>query len=296
MKAIHILLTYTCNFSCDHCFLYCGPERNETFTLACLNELLKEAQKIESIDTIGFEGGESFLYFPLLLEGIKKANRLGYITNTQTNCYWARTTDDAMLWLKLLKDAGMNTIEVSDDSFHHGDEKETHADMARQAAIQLKLDVNSICIQSPETKAGSHDEKGQPIYAGGPKLRGRAVEKLAPDLPVRSFSKFTECPFERLDNPMRVHIDPLGNVHICQGLLIGNMFKTPLSKIIREYHVESHPVCGPLFKGGPVNLAKEANLTHQVSYVDACHFCSDLCSQLLDTHPEYIGPSFIFNR
>jgi MoaA/NifB/PqqE/SkfB family radical SAM enzyme len=26
MNGIHFLLTYTCNFECDHCFLYCGPK------------------------------------------------------------------------------------------------------------------------------------------------------------------------------------------------------------------------------------------------------------------------------
>jgi len=26
IKEVHFLLTYTCNFECDHCFLYCGPD------------------------------------------------------------------------------------------------------------------------------------------------------------------------------------------------------------------------------------------------------------------------------
>lgn len=26
LTGVHLLLTYTCNFACDHCFLYCGPE------------------------------------------------------------------------------------------------------------------------------------------------------------------------------------------------------------------------------------------------------------------------------
>ncbi len=294
LKSIHILLTYTCNFTCDHCFLYCGPERSETFTLSGLTKLLKEADKIKSVDSIGFEGGESFLYFPLLLNGVRQANQLGFRTNTQTNCYWAMSVEDAVLWLKPLKKAGIDTLDVSDDAFHHGDEKETHAYFARLAAEKIGLAVNSICIKEPETKEVAHDEKGEPIYLGGPKLRGRAVEKLVPGLPQRPWSEFTECPFEKLNHPSRVHIDPLGNVHICQGLLIGNMFKTPLSKIIEEYRPETHPICGPLLHGGPAKLAEATGTEHKNSYVDACHFCSDLCSKLRTIYPEQLGPSFVY--
>ena len=26
LTGIHFILTYTCNFECDHCFLYCSPK------------------------------------------------------------------------------------------------------------------------------------------------------------------------------------------------------------------------------------------------------------------------------
>jgi len=65
LKQIHLLLTYTCNYRCDHCFLYSGPEAQGTFTISQLKKVFNEIPKIGTIDTIYFEGGEAFLYYPL---------------------------------------------------------------------------------------------------------------------------------------------------------------------------------------------------------------------------------------
>ena len=58
LSQIHFLLTYSCNFECDHCFLYCSPKSEGTFTINQIKSVLDEALKIETIDWIYFEGGE----------------------------------------------------------------------------------------------------------------------------------------------------------------------------------------------------------------------------------------------
>ena len=70
LTGIHILLTYQCTFECDHCFLYSGPFANGTMTLPQIRRVLAESQKISSVKCIYFEGGEPFLFYPLLLEGV----------------------------------------------------------------------------------------------------------------------------------------------------------------------------------------------------------------------------------
>ena len=45
LTGIHVLLTYTCNFECDHCFLYCSPRAEGTFTLEQIREVIEEAGK-----------------------------------------------------------------------------------------------------------------------------------------------------------------------------------------------------------------------------------------------------------
>ena len=71
LNGIHFLLTYKCNYECDHCFLYCGPHSVGTFTLEQIRTVLDEAVKIGTIKWIYFEGGEPFLFYPIMVEGIK---------------------------------------------------------------------------------------------------------------------------------------------------------------------------------------------------------------------------------
>ena len=68
LNGIHFILTYACNYTCDHCFLYCGPNSQGTFTLTQIKQILDEAVKIGSIEWIYFEGGEPFLYYPIMIE------------------------------------------------------------------------------------------------------------------------------------------------------------------------------------------------------------------------------------
>ena len=57
LNDIHFLLTYTCNYECDHCFLYCSPQSKGTFTLEQIKNVLDEAVKTGKIEWIYFEGG-----------------------------------------------------------------------------------------------------------------------------------------------------------------------------------------------------------------------------------------------
>lgn len=290
IKSLHIILTYTCPYACDHCFLYCSPERSGVFTLKQLTGLIEEAAGLKQIRSISFEGGEPFLYYGLLHEGIRQVTKAGFDTAVETNCYWATGVEDAKLWLRPLKQAGLTTIEPGDDEFHNDGTGETPGQKAAQAAGELGIKANRICIEKPTTAPRDGQAKGEPVYAGGPKLRGRAAETLVKDLPTRPWTELTQCKMENLRDPGRVHIDPFGNVLVCQGLSIGNYLDTSLADILNNYDPDTHPVCGPLLKGGPAALAKHYNLDHDGQYVDECHFCSALCKSLVDRFPQYLVP------
>lgn len=294
ISGLHILLTYTCLYRCDHCFLFCSPERTGVFTLEQLTGLIHEAKKIKDIRAISFEGGEPFLYYELLREGIRQVTEAGLETAIETNCYWSTGVEDAKLWLKPLQEVGLNTIEPGDDVFHYGDDDNNPARMAAQAARELGMKVNTICVEKPSITHQDCHTKGEPVYAGGPKLRGRAVETLVESLPTRPWKELTECRMEELKNPGRVHIDPLGNVHVCQGLTMGNYLDTSLTEVLSSYNPDSHPVCGPLLNGGPAALAKKYKLLHADRYVDECHFCSDMCKSLVERFPQYLTPPEIY--
>ena len=113
LKGVHFILTYMCNFECDHCFLSCSPWTKGTFTHQQVKDVLKEISNIGTVEGVSFEGGEPFLFHPLLVESIRSAHRAGFKTAIETNTYWATTEEDAELWLQPLKDAGLSMMLIS---------------------------------------------------------------------------------------------------------------------------------------------------------------------------------------
>jgi len=296
LNGIHFLLTYTCNYECDHCFLYCSPHSKGTFTLEQIKAVLDEAVKIGTIEWIYFEGGEPFLYYPIMVEGVKIARDLGFKVGIVTNSYWATCIEDAEIWLKSLSRLGVMDFTISDDMFHFENKDKNPSKVARSAATKLKLPFSSISINEPTVEMGNEKEheKGKQIIGGGAMFRGRAVETLTEGLPQRSWNEMVECPYEDLEGLGRIHVDPFGNAQICQGLSIGNFWESPLSELVKNYKAESHPICGPLIRGGPAQLVKKYEVKHDDTYVDECHLCYLTRLALIEKFPEYLTPRQVY--
>ena len=295
LTGIHILLTYKCNLECDHCFVYASPRAKGIMTLPQTRLVLQEAHRIGSVEWIYFEGGEPFLFYMSMLEGIRLARDKGFKVGIVTNAYGAVSDEDAEVWLCPLLDLGVADLSISDDAFHYG-ETDSPARRALKAAGDLGLPASSICIQKPfvEANPGEGQGKGAPVIGGGAMFKGRAVEKLTQGLPRRPWHELTTCPHEDLLTPSRVHVDPYGHVHLCQGLSMGNMWQRPLSDMVNEYDPKTHPICGPLIKGGPALLATQYDVPHENDYVDECHFCYLVRRALIDRFPDYLAPRQVY--
>ena len=118
LTGIHFLLTYKCNLECDHCFLFSSPYAEGTMTLPQIRRVLEESQRIGSVEWIYFEGGEPFLFYPSMLEGVRLARSMGFEVGIVTNAYGAISEEDAELWLRPLAELGVAYLSISDDSFH----------------------------------------------------------------------------------------------------------------------------------------------------------------------------------
>jgi hypothetical protein len=296
LTGIHFLLTYKCNLECDHCFLYSGPHAQGTMTFPQIRSVLDESRKIGSVEWIYFEGGEPFLFYPSMLEGVRLARDMGFKVGIVTNAYGAISSDDAELWLHPLAKLGLASLSVSDDSFHYGKGEDSPAKRALAAARKLGIPAAPICIDKPfvEAMPGQGQDKGSPVIGGGAMFKGRAVEKLVAGLPRRPWHELTKCPHEDLQSPSRVHVDYYGHVHLCQGLSMGNMWQRPLSVLALEYSADSHPIAGPLGKGGPALLARQYDVEPEEEYVDECHFCYLVRRALIDRFPEYLAPRQVY--
>ena len=301
LTGIHVLLTYQCTGECDHCFLHCSPQCEGTFTLQQIRALLYEIRKIGTVDTVYFEGGEPFLYYALLLESLRLVRAAGLNAGIVTNGYWATCEQDAELWLRPLVELGICDFSVSDDEFHSSKGETSPGAIAYRAAEKLGLPADRICIEAPQAICGACPQqnepdphKGQPVIGGGVLFKGRAAEKLTAGLPLRDWRQLTTCPHEELAEPERVHVDCYGNVHVCQGLSIGNMWQMPLAQLLREYQPERHPIIGPLIRGGPAQLVREFRLEAGEGHVDECHLCYTARKALLPRFPQLLAPEAVY--
>jgi hypothetical protein len=293
LEGIHVLLTYQCTFECDHCFVWGSPWQRGTLTLEQIKMILEQA-KAACVESIYFEGGEPFLYYALMVRGVELAYEMGFSVGVVTNGYWAQTFGDALVWLEPL--AGkLEDLSISCDLFHYSEEMLRQAGYAVKAAEQLGIPVGTISVAQPEeTEAGS--SHGQVESGTAVMFKGRAARQLVGRAARQPWERFTECPHEDLREPGRVHLDPLGNLHVCQGIAIGNLFEKPLAQICAGYDANAHPVCGALLNGGPVALVTEYGLPHGSGYADACHLCYEARTALRARMPEILGPGQMYGE
>ncbi len=295
LRGLHLLLTYQCNFECDHCFVWGGPDQAGTMTVAQMRDIFAQGRELGSVDNVYFEGGEPFLYYATMLEGVREVTALGWAVGALSNAYWATSDEDARLSLRPLAEAGLCSLTVSDDAYHGSSGDGSPPRVAAQAAEELGISTGSISIRpAADSTPGSLGPKGEPITGGSVMFRGRAAVKLAEGMPRRPWQEFTSCPHEELVEPTRVHIDPLGYVHLCQGLTMGNLWSEPLAAILRSYVPAAHPICGPLIEGGPAALARAFDVPHNESYVDACHMCYEVRASLRCSAPEWLAPDQMY--
>ena len=290
LSGLHILLTYQCTYECDHCFVWGSPWQTGTLTFEQIEDILKQA-KDAGVTSIYYEGGEPFLYYAILKKAVQLAAGMGFSVGIVSNGYWANSISDAEEWLRpfvgLVED-----LSISNDFFHCGVAVGERPQNAVTAANHLGIPTGTISIAQSGVEA--KQTHGQIEGEGAVMYRGRAVEKLAESADSHPWEGFDACPHEDLVEPGRVHLDPLGNLHICQGISIGNLFEKPLMQICEEYDVDSHPICGLLHSGGPAALVTEYNLPHESSYADACHLCYEARTKLRVRFPELLTPDQMY--
>jgi len=289
LNGVHLLLTYECNFECDHCFVWGGPHQPGAMSPEQICEVLEQSKRLGTVEWIYFEGGEPFLDQPKLVEAVQRANRMGFRVGIVSNGFWATTLAEAMVCLEPL--AGLvEDLSVSSDLYHADESSTPETRNAQAAARKLGIPVDFISIERPEVENPKAAIGKTPAGESSVMHRGRAAAKLSQCVAKTPWDRFTTCPFEDLREPERVHVDPLGNVHICQGISLGNAFRSSLEQICADYIPEEHPIVGPLLEGGPAALARRFETSHDASYADACHLCYETRRTLRDRFPEILAP------
>lgn len=295
LKSVHFLLTYRCDLECDHCFVWGSPKAKGVFTIRRLRNILEEAKKLGTVDSVSLEGGEPFLYYPIMVKAVKEAVKLGFHVEILSNCYWATCPQDARMWLQSMsRDV---ELSLSSDLYHGESWRNEEVENAVKAANGLNMKVEVFSIEYPKAKTVCPTEiEGAKVGLYELMYKGRAACELADKAEKKFWRVYTKCPYEELLDPARVHVDPFGFVHVCQGISMGNTWEKPFSKIIGEYDPYEHPVIEPLVRGGPVALVERFGLPHDPVYADACHLCYAARCLLREKYPDILAPDEMYGE
>jgi hypothetical protein len=255
-------------------------------TLAQVREIYRQARELGTVEWVYLEGGEPFLYYPIMVKAAQEAAQQGLRVGIVTNDYWATTVEGVV-----------QNLSISTDLFHYDEVMSAHARNGLAAAATLGIPTGTLTCEVPEGAAGYPAQgQGEPVETGDIMFKGRAAVKLIEGLARRPWREFTACPYEKLDDPGRVHVDPFGNLHLCQGLLMGNLFERSLAEIVAAYDPRARPIVGPLLAGGPAALVERYDIDHEEAYVDACHLCYTARENLRERFPEELGPGQMYGE
>ena len=292
ISGLHILLTYQCTRECEHCFVWGGPRQRGVLSVEQIGQILNQAKEA-GVESIYFEGGEPLIYYDFLLKGVQMAAEMGFSVGIVSNAYWAASVAKAAEHLQPFAGC-LSDLTVSSDLYHCDEVLSEESQNAIVAAKWLKIPTGMISIAKPDEDAAQ--THGQVKDQDAVMYRGRAAVMLAPQADQHPWDEFTQCPHEDLRQPGRIHLDPFGNLHICQGIVIGNVFEKPLKEICASFDADTHPICGPLLDGGPVALIGEYNLPYESTYADACHLCYEMRLALRERFPELLKPDQMYGK
>jgi len=143
--------TYQCNLACPHC---CVPiEWPDRLDIAVAVRFLEDAHA-NGVETVGFTGGEPFLYPEFVLAVTARAAALGMrFDKVQTNGVWHTDAGHLEGVLTALRDAGYTgKLGVSVDKFHgkHTAEAAEFCRVARQVFGRDNIVSLSYTSRSPE--------------------------------------------------------------------------------------------------------------------------------------------------
>lgn len=315
MSVLKIHLTYHCSAHCDHCHLAAGHFSSRLITREMVMDVVKELQRINSLEYVVMLGGEPGLYPELTIQLAEQIYELGIGVRVETNTSWATDDEKTRAFLEPL--CRVNTqIMLSIDAFHEPFvplERVIHAirvldelqgDYVVQVSIldypnasqpmdQRTLEMYAEAEQQTGHSLSDHLFLG-PVFFKGRGARalthlvsdGRGVPDAVCDV-VPWWGNGEQASLELLS------LDPDGNIGKECGISFGNVYEKTVEQILHDYDAETHPVISTLIHEGPLGLAKEAvELGYEMKpdYADKCHLCQEAREWLVDKYQEYLTP------
>jgi len=305
-------LTYKCNCACEFCYYNCGPEKNGLMSVdtaisvwQSLKILVGDSAKIH------ITGGEPFLYWDRLQEILEEAGNqnLGKVDLIETNGFWATGEKITRQRLKKLDKLRVRRLKISTDPFHQ--EYIDIEPIRRLAEIASEiLGPERILVRwrkyledPAKMKILSSAEREQKYISAMNdypcRFTGRAAGQLAglvASKPIETLAS-ANCKSDLL-GAKGVHIDPFGNIFsgTCSGIIIGNVNRTELENIWKQFGPAENEFISTLFNFGPFGLLEEAGKFGYKKanvYASKCHLCTSIRRFFFDNglKESIIGPT-----
>ncbi len=311
-RSAGLLLTYKCNCVCEFCYYNCGPEKNGLMSVDTAVSAW-QSLKILAGDSakIHITGGEPFLYWERLQEILEEAGNqnLGKVDLIETNGFWATGEKITRQRLKKLDKLGMHRLKISIDPFHQ--EYIDIEPIRRLAEIASEiLGPERILVRwrkyledPAKMKILSSAEREQKYISAMNdypcRFTGRAAGRLAElvaSKPIETLAS-ANCKSDLL-GAKGVHIDPFGNLFsgTCSGIIIGNVNRTELENIWKQFGPAESELISTLFNFGPYGLLEEAGKFGYKKanvYASKCHLCTSIRRFFFDNglQQPIIGPA-----
>lgn len=316
-RSAGLLLTYKCNCACEFCYYNCSPDKGGLMPVEMALAAWESLRILAGDDAkVHITGGEPFLYWEHLLEIMRKAKSQG-LGNTdliETNGFWAANEKIVRERIKTLDELGMRRLKISVDPFHQRFVDTESVRLLANVAIDL-LGQQRVLVRwrkyldNPADIKELSNNQLQQQYIKSIKdypcrFTGRAGGKLAMLSPCNSLEelKALDCKADFL-GAKGVHIDPYGNVFsgTCSGIIIGNITRTPLEDLWKQFSPEQNEVVDTLFNLGPAGLLDKfsgSGYKPAAAYADKCHLCTNIRQWFFDKGigGEVFGPGEVYNR
>lgn len=305
------ITTYNCNIACDHCF-FDSQGNNKYMDPKLIDAVFKDFIPGENMYWQHLSGGEIFLKPDQLIKILEKINNhfKGNI-GISTNGFWATDYEKASSFVKKLINYGVNGIAVSADHFHQkhlslegpknliriikSEGINTHS-YIMGARLSERVDRSEeINSKSEQIARNTEQGLGVPFALAYERSIGKGSNINVPkrnELPKGKCTEINTCLGNRSPfNPAMVWIDPYGNVMICYGIIIGNVYKESFNNILEKYDTKNLPVIHALAKNGPMALYNlvDKKIT-STRFFDECDLCYLSRKLLRSDYPEIFGP------
>lgn len=312
LTGITFLPTYNCNAACSHCFFDTKAEKMYMNT-SVIDAIFKDSTTIKHLAWVHVSGGEILLEPNNCYELLTCIH--SYFTKNigiSTNAFWAKNKKTTYDTIQKLVSNGVTGIAVSADYFHSPCIPISNVKRAVQAIVENgirthcyimgarcnsdvtnSIDINNVCQHIAEHVKNNTNMPLAPTQIRSIGYGSTINIPKKPIIPNGMCTDLSECLGKRGPmNPSMVWVDCYGNVMICYGIIIGNVFKKDFSKIIADYSSKQNTIISIIAKQGPKGLYELAQTLHIPTpheFYDECDVCYT-CRKALQSHFEELGP------